>query len=199
MKVGGLIVAAGLSSRMQDFKPMMKIGNQSIIQRVISTFKTAGLDPIVVITGFKGDQLEEHLADMPVVCIRNKDYGTTEMFDSVKMGLAYLENRCETLLFTPGDIPLFSIQSINALLASHEKLAKPVCNGKGGHPLKMDASLIHAILSYNGEMGLKGAIQATNSPVKAIEVADSGVLLDADTREDYEALVSLYRRNEHSK
>ena len=193
MKVAGLIVAAGLSSRMKDFKPMMQIGNQTIIKRVILTLKEAGATPIVVITGFKADELEESLKDIDVICLRNNKYATTQMFDSVKIGLEYLEDRCDTVLFTPGDIPLFSLESVRQLLESGEKLAKPVCNGKGGHPLLIDSSFIDSILACNKDGGLKAALQELDLSVKKIEVRDKGVLLDADTKQDFENLVSFYK------
>ena len=53
MKTGAVVVAAGMSSRMNDFKPMMKIGSITIINRVIITLKQAGVDIVVVITGFQ--------------------------------------------------------------------------------------------------------------------------------------------------
>ena len=37
MQIGALIVAAGMSSRMGDFKPMLSIGSISVAQRVIAT------------------------------------------------------------------------------------------------------------------------------------------------------------------
>lgn len=193
MKVAGLIVAAGLSSRMKDFKPMMQIGNQTIIKRVILTLKEAGANPIVVITGFKADQLEKSLKDTDVICLRNDKYETTQMFDSIKIGLEYLKNRCDTLLFTPGDIPLVSTESVKQLLESNEKLAKPVCNGRGGHPLLIDSSFIDPILACNKDGGLKVALQELNFNVKKIEVRDKGVLLDADTKQDFENLVLFYK------
>ncbi|WP_058484968.1 nucleotidyltransferase family protein [Defluviitalea phaphyphila] len=192
MKIGGLIVAAGLSSRMKDFKPMMKIGERSIIKRIILTFKKAKIDPIVIVTGFKANELESHLSDTDVICIRNENYRTTEMFDSVKIGLRYLKNRCEKILFTPCDIPLFSDESIKKLIESNELLAKPVYNSIGGHPILIDCSLIYSILSYSGDGGLKNAINSTNIPIKKIEVNDKGILLDADTKEDYENLLFIY-------
>ena len=38
MQTGALIVAAGKSSRMVDFKPMLQLGSISIAQRVINNF-----------------------------------------------------------------------------------------------------------------------------------------------------------------
>ncbi len=41
MQTGALIVAAGKSSRMGDFKPMLQLGSISIAQRVINNFRQA--------------------------------------------------------------------------------------------------------------------------------------------------------------
>ena len=42
MKVNGLILAAGMSSRMGDFKPLMKINNKTMIERSIDSMLMGG-------------------------------------------------------------------------------------------------------------------------------------------------------------
>ena len=49
MQTGALIVAAGKSSRMGDFKPMLQLGSISIAQRVINNFRQAGISKVVVV------------------------------------------------------------------------------------------------------------------------------------------------------
>ena len=43
MKTTALIVAAGMSSRMGNFKPMLSIGSISVAQRVVATFQQVGI------------------------------------------------------------------------------------------------------------------------------------------------------------
>ena len=62
MKTGAVIVAAGMSSRMGEFKPMLNIGSISVAQRVIATLKQAGVNRIVVVTGYQAATLERHLS-----------------------------------------------------------------------------------------------------------------------------------------
>lgn len=189
MKTGAVVVAAGMSSRMNDFKPMMKIGSITTIERVIETIKQAGADLVVVITGFQAKVLEKHLSKHNVICIYNENYETTEMFDSAKIGLQYLMDKCDQILFTPADIPLFSVHTVKKLMKCGELLAKPICKGKGGHPLLINTKLIQSILSYDGAGGLKNALFETKAELKRIEVNDKGILLDADTQEDYRELL----------
>ena len=116
MKAGALIVAAGMSSRMGEFKPMLNIGSISIAQRVVATFQQAGVDRIVMVTGFNASVLEHHLSGNGVVFLRNEAYETTHMFDSACIGLRYLKDKCDRILFTPVDIPLFTAATVQALL-----------------------------------------------------------------------------------
>ena len=87
MTNAALIVAAGMSSRMGDFKPMLNIGSISIAQRVVATFQQAGIEKIVMVTGYNAPLLERHLSGSLIVFLRNEEYQTTQMFDSVCIGL----------------------------------------------------------------------------------------------------------------
>ena len=192
MNVGALIVAAGMSSRMGAFKPMLNIGTISVAQRIVATFQQAGVDKIVMVTGYNAVALERHLAGNGVIFLRNEDYETTQMFDSVRIGLRYLENKCDRVLFTPVDVPLFTANTVKAMLASDALLACPVCQGEKGHPLLIDNTLISKILQDCGEQGLRGATQRCGAPMQQIPVEDCGTLYDADTPEDFAALVDYH-------
>ena len=156
MRIGAVIVAAGMSSRMGDFKPMLNIGSISIAQRIVATFHQAGVDRIVVITGHNAQQLERHLANNGIVFLRNEAYASTQMFDSAKIGLSYLKDKCDRILFTPVDIPLFTAMTVAALLRSKAELACPVCKGRTGHPLLIGSSLLDGIQPTAERAGSRG-------------------------------------------
>lgn len=194
MRTGAVIVAAGMSTRMGDFKPMLDIGDLSIARRVAATLRQAGAEPIVVVTGFNAAALERHLADSGVVFLRNERYETTHMFTSACIGLRYIEDKCDRVLFTPVDVPLFTAATARALLASGGKLACPVCQGRSGHPILISSGLIPGLLADPGQDGLRGALARCGEPMVRVPVEDRGVLYDADTPEDYRALLRHYRR-----
>ena len=192
MQIGAVIVAAGMSSRMGDFKPMLNIGSISIAQRIVATFHQAGVTKIAVVTGYNAPLLERHLANSGLVFLRNEDYASTQMFDSAKIGLAYLRDKCERILFTPVDIPLFTAMTVTELIESGAELCCPVCEGRTGHPLLIASSLVDAILADSGEGGLQGAIARCGAEMLQIPVEDPGVLHDADTPADYKALLQFH-------
>ena len=192
MQTGAVIVAAGMSSRMGDFKPMLNIGSISIAQRIVATFHQAGVTKIVVVTGYNAQQLERHLNNLGLVFLRNENYANTQMFDSAKIGLAYLKDKCDRIFFTPVDIPLFTSLTVTQLMETEASLACPVCEGRTGHPLLIAASLVDTLLRDPGDGGLQGAISRCGSKMTRVEVSDPGILHDADTPADYAELLSYH-------
>ncbi len=192
MEIGALIVAAGMSKRMGQFKPMLSIGSISVAQRVVATLSQAGVSKIVMVTGYNATILERHLAGNGIIFLRNEDYETTQMFDSVKIGLEYLMDKCDKILFTPVDVPLFTAKTVKAILDSGAELACPMCEGKQGHPILIGSRLIPEILADCGEQGLKGAMDRCSIPLKRIDVEDPGTIHDADTPEDFTQLVDYH-------
>ena len=54
-KTGAIILAAGRSAHMEELKPMLRMGQTTMIQREIDTIRQAGISPIVVVTGYQAD------------------------------------------------------------------------------------------------------------------------------------------------
>lgn len=192
MQVGALITAAGMSSRMGDFKPMLNIGSISIAQRIVATLQKAGVNKIVMVTGYNALALERHLANNGIIFLRNENYETTQMFDSVKIGLEYLKDKCDRILFTPVDIPLFTSATVEKLMHLDAQLACPIYGGEKGHPIMIASGLVDSILSDCGEGGLSGAMERCGEELVRLPVEDEGILHDADTPADYEGLLRYH-------
>jgi CTP:molybdopterin cytidylyltransferase MocA len=191
---GAVIAAAGLSSRMGAFKPLLPLGNSTIIERVIATLREGGVQDIAVVTGRDAALIEKVLASN-VSFVHNKDYATTDMFYSASMGFKVMEEQVDGIFFTPADIPLFKAETVRLLAESlqnsNSHIIIPAYHGKSGHPIVMRSAVAKEILHGKNENGLKGAIAAYYGGAKDIlDVDDPGILFDSDTPEDYEFLVS---------
>ena len=192
MTIGAVIVAAGMSTRMKDFKQLMKIGDLTMAERVVVNFRRVGIKDIVMVTGFQAKLLEKALQHYGITFLRNEDYEHTEMFDSVKIGFNYLKDRCDRILFCPVDVPFFSDETVDRLLEQEGEWVYPMCNGRIGHPIRLDTSLIPRILEYQGDKGLKGALDSLGIEPVVLVVDDEGAITDADTEEDYNHLVQIH-------
>ncbi len=192
--IGAVVAAAGLSSRMGAFKPLLPFDGATVIGRCVANLRAAGAEEIVVVTGYRGDEIAEALRGSGVRCVRNPDYAGTQMFDSLRIGLRALRTDCGVVLLTPGDVPLVRPETIRALLGAPGGFACPVFEGRRGHPAALDARWLPALLAYSGEGGLRGAVGALRIPVTETAADDPGMLLDLDTPEDYAKVLSLLEK-----
>ena len=74
-RTGAVILAAGLSSRMHEFKPLLELGDSTIIVRAIENLKTAGASPVIIVAGYKADQLMDYLWPLDIMFVRKAGDG----------------------------------------------------------------------------------------------------------------------------
>lgn len=192
MRTGAVITAAGLSTRMGAFKQLMKLGDSSIIEHVVRNFQAAKVDKIVVVTGYRQEDVENALSSYDVTFVHNDKYETTQMFDSVKLGLMKIMDTVEKILITPCDIVEFDSGTVEKLISIDRPLVMPSYAGKTGHPICISASLATDILKYDGQEGLRGAIKDLEIEPWQEEVGNDGILKDLDTMDDYERVKKLH-------
>ena len=191
-KTAAVILAAGLSSRMRDFKPLLPLGGTALISRVLGLVRAAGAELVVVVTGYRAGDLEAHLSGENIIFAHNENFATTQMLDSLLIGLAGIPAEFDRVIIAPADIPAVKPETVRQLLASDGLFVRPTHRGKNGHPAIMSASLIPALFGYTGNDGLRGAVQAAGAEITNVEVPDRGALLDADTPEDYAVLCDYF-------
>ncbi len=192
-----VVVAAGLSSRMKDFKPMMPLAGDSVIRTLITTLIKAEIGLIVVVTGRNSEQLAEHLADLGVEIVVNPEYATTDMFYSACLGFSAIADRAERTFFLPADVPLFSPYSVTAMKEYMDDNACdiliPSFNMQQGHPILLKNKVLADVLDYQGQDGLRGAIKHCGAKIERIDLPDPGLIMDADNQEEYAQLLAYAR------
>ena len=194
MRVGAVITAAGMSTRMGDFKQLMKLGPHSLIEHVVDIFEQTHISEIVVVIGYRADEIMDALTNHNVTFVYNEGYENTQMLTSVKLGLKAIQDKVDRVFFCPCDVAAFSVETVKRLADAEGLVLLPSYEGRTGHPICLASSLIPVILEYEGSEGLKGAINSIDiTPVK-IEVYDEGILKDADTMADYEGVRTLYEK-----
>ena len=119
----------------KKLKPMLRMGQTTMIQREIDTIRQAGISPIVVVTGYQADVLERHISHRGAVCIRNKRYETSQMYGSICMGLRHIQKKADRVLLFPADVPMITADTIEKMAQAPGSMAVPVCQGKKGHPV----------------------------------------------------------------
>jgi len=135
--ISALILAAGQSKRMGQPKMLLPWGKTTVLEKVITTFKSAGIEDILVITGGAREQVEELIGDSARMLI-NPDYAENEMLRSVQVGLEGLTPGVEAVLIGLGDQPQIQERSVRLVLEEHRKsgasIVVPSFQMRRGHP-----------------------------------------------------------------
>lgn len=186
-----VIPAAGLSSRMGNFKPLMPFGETTVLQSILHLLKAKKVTEIAVVTGYRAEEMNYALQQEDITILYNSAYRKSHMFDSICMGFDYMKDRAEHVILWPVDIPAVTEETVEKLLCAAEKsegVVYPVHNGISGHPVIFSEAAYEKILSHDGREGLYGALKKIQA-VTEIAVEDPFVLMDMDTKEDYRLLV----------
>ena len=171
--VGGIIAAASKESA----HPLRKTGKIPAIKRIVLSMQQAGLFPIVVVVGADDYESRYQLNNLNVVfLILEESEEKRELFHSVKAGLSYLQDKCLSVVFTPVNAPMFIPKTIVEMRKHHDDIVVPSYKKKAGHPVLISNEMIPDILAYDGENGLRGAIEKYAERRVFVEVDDIGVL-----------------------
>jgi len=189
-----VIAAAGMSTRMGRFKPLIELGGKPMIRHITDTFRAFGVKKLVVVTGKEADALEQALSGCGIEFVHNEHYATTQMFDSAKLWLSHVPVIYENVFFTTADIPLFSPAVLEKLNRADGEFICPTFAGHSGHPVLLRRSAIDKLLrDSSGEGGMRSAIERQGIHRVCVEVEERGILMDADTPEDFDAIKKLYK------
>jgi len=195
-KIAGLIAAAGYSSRMGVFKPLLPLGEKTVIETAVDSLKQGGIQDIRVITGYQGEKIHAVLEGFDGRVLDNPLY-PEGMFSSILAGIRNLEPDTEAFFLLPGDNPLIRRRSIKEILRVYRKtgaaVVYPVFNGKRGHPPLISAKCFPAILRSDGAGGLRHVLARFEVDSAEAVVADEGILIDIDTVDDYRKLKEYQR------
>jgi len=191
MKISGLILAAGLSSRMGAFKPLMMIENKPMIVHSVESLFRGGAETVTVVLGYRADEVKDVLTrafHRRVNMVINSDFATTDMLTSIKVGLTALPI-CDAFFLLPGDMPAIAKETLHLLVQKMEQkkasVVIPTIENRRKHPPLIGASCINDIRSYNGENGLRGLWHSYGNCMIGVPVQDEGCLLDADQIDDF--------------
>ncbi|MDO9632148.1 MAG: NTP transferase domain-containing protein [Humidesulfovibrio sp.] len=179
--LAAVILAAGKSTRLPHFKPLLKLGGQSLLARATDLFRRAGVEDILAVTGARADEVAAEARALGLRPVHNPDF-ETGMFSSVRTGLAALPEGLAGVFVLPVDIPLLRPATLRALAEgfrqSQAQVLVPTFRGEPGHPPLLSASVIPHVLGWGGSGGLAGALAGLDC--ESLPVADAQILFDVD-------------------
>lgn len=200
METHGIILVAGLSSRMGEFKPLLKLNGKTMIEHSVDSMLHAGVNQVVVVLGYRGEEVEVLLrnkyGNSQLVFTHNLKYAETDMLTSAKIGITAL-NTCDAFYLLPGDMPAIDTKTFldvkETMLRRKAMVVFPTIDGHRQHPPLISYKCINYILQFENEGGLRAIWKHFENQIETVSVDDYGCTIDADTKSDYDKMVNYMK------
>ncbi|MGB3617159.1 MAG: nucleotidyltransferase family protein [Catalinimonas sp.] len=139
--IGGLVLAAGGSTRFGSPKQLLSCGEQNFVQRAVQTGIDSGVTPLVVVLGAGAPFVRPEVTQFPVQMIINRDW-QEGVGSSIRLGLRALLQLAPTmraLVITTCDQPKVSAQHMEELVDVYLNQGKPIVSSCYEQDLRADA------------------------------------------------------------
>jgi molybdenum cofactor cytidylyltransferase len=185
-----VVLAAGKSTRMKENKLLLKIDGETLIGHVVKAAKESSADEVIVVLGYEAQKIKEELARLDCRLVVNENYMKGQS-GSVKVGLSAVSSNAEAIMILPADVALIDPESISRVVEEYRKSRNRIVIAShqqhSGHPILIDRTLFPEVSEIDEEtQGLKAVINHHRSEIKYVEVGTENVLIDIDTREEFD-------------
>jgi molybdenum cofactor cytidylyltransferase len=184
-----VILAAGEAARMGLPKPALPFGSTTMVGAVVSAATSAGLSPVVVVTGFHKDAVSSAVGPAAFV-VHNPDPGSGNV-SSLLVGMEACGDTDGVILLL-ADMPGVRREVIaglaDAMAESGSTIGWVEYRDGRGHPIALGRDAFDAVRSLHGSKALWPFLSAVpHDDVCIIEVEEQRPV-DVNTRMDYERL-----------
>lgn len=187
MRIAGLVLAAGRSSRMAPRNKLLEpIGGEKMVRRVAATAIASGAGPVIVVTGHEAASVAAALRGLDVTIVANPDYADG-LSTSLRAGLCALPPGIDGALILLGDMPEVEVPVLAALMASftdESAICVPVRHGRRGNPVLWGRSYFAEMMRLTGDTGAKPLMARHEAQLIEVEVATDSIFEDVDVPED---------------
>ena len=212
----GIILAAGGASRFGSPKQLLDWHGKPFVRQVAETALSAGLSPVVVVTGAYAEASGAAVHDLPLTISHNPNW-KQGLGSSLQTGLASLsqphpafghppllspvrgekgrvgEGKREvgSAVFLLADQPQVPPTLLRALVEQHcrelSPIVAPLVQGQRSNPVLFDRVTFPELMSITGDLG--GRAIFSKFPVAYVPWHDESLLIDVDTPEDLKRLL----------
>ena len=198
-KISGIILAAGLSTRIGEPKQLLPFERSTIIETVTDNLLESKLDEVVVVIGHEAERIRSHIQNKPVKIVFNPEYWLG-MLTSAQCGVRSISDSADAFALTLVDQPFITSNLIDLVIdacaETDRGITLPSYDNRRGHPVIFDRRYAADILALQPENGgVRSLFRKYARDIHYVVVNTDRVIRDIDYREDYlEALKNVVVR-----
>jgi CTP:molybdopterin cytidylyltransferase MocA len=186
MKTAAVVLAAGASTRLGQLKQLVRLGEETLLERAVRLAREAGCSPVVVVLGAEYVQIGNSLLGdaVPVV----NDRWEEGMASSILLGvqtLGFVAKEAEGVVIMTCDQPAVTAPHLRALMGADEVMASHYA-GRNGVPAYFPSSQFGELMKLRGDAGARELLRTARS------VELPGGELDVDTTDDLNRMHKMF-------
>ncbi len=174
MTCAALILAAGASNRLGQPKQLVRVGQETLLERSVRVAREAGCSPVVVVIGAFQEQIQQQCSLRNALVVLHPEWAQG-MGSSLAAGMRAVGEAAGVLILTC-DMPAVHAGHLRALAAT-DVVTASAYSGRKGVPAYFPRSVFPDLLALTGDAGARELLRAA----AAVELA--GGELDVDTPE----------------
>ncbi|HXC94157.1 MAG TPA: molybdenum cofactor cytidylyltransferase [Edaphobacter sp.] len=191
-RIAAVVLAAGNSYRMGKAKQLLPLGNSTVLERTLKNLQDSTVDEFILVLGASAEAIQKQLTvSRNLKTVLNPDLGGG-MSSSLRKGLSAINPDIAAALIVLADQPFVQPVTFNQIIEAYRRsearIVIPIHNGSRGNPVLLDRSIFPEVMALKGDTGVRAIFEQHTEEIAKVEVADPGILLDIDNKEDYERL-----------
>jgi molybdenum cofactor cytidylyltransferase len=184
------ILAAGRGARLgaDASKPLLEWRGRPLVAWAVDAALASGLHPVVVVVGYRADEVRAALADRDLLVVENPgwDEGIASSLRAALSTLTPMTGIGEVCVGLADQPRVGSGAYARLATARGGEIAVAYYDGEPGNPVKLARSLWPRAMELRGDAGAR--VLMRDRVVDRVDCTDTGSAADIDTLEDLQRL-----------
>ena len=177
-----IITAAGLSTRMHQWKMLLPYQNKTILETCIDN-ALSFCSKVILVIGYRADELKAYFSERPNVEVVENSHYKDGLMSSIKCGMQYV--RSPFFFICHGDMPCISTDIYECLWLNRDnkKVIFPGTHKLTGHPVLMPKKIIKVVNNNLRIISMKKI--SFQFGATFLQLMNNEIHQDIDNKEDY--------------